>query len=138
MGEMDIVAQLRDPEYAGCMQHLRSYDEIDRLFNASADLIETYMADADAHVSRLELVRRQEDEVRDLKAENAALRSDLARIAKERDDAMKALEPFSRYADYYFEGALDNTPIYDDHSDFIASLGAFRRAAAISQMGEKP
>lgn len=42
----------------------------------AADLIETYMADADAHVCRLDLVRRQEDEIRDIKAENANLRAE--------------------------------------------------------------
>lgn len=36
----ELVERLRDPNYAGSMQHLRSYDEIDRLFNQAADLIE--------------------------------------------------------------------------------------------------
>lgn len=145
MGEMDIVERLRDPEYAGCMQHLRSYDEIDRLFNASADLIESYMADADAHVSRLEIVRRQDDEIRDLKAEIESLRSDLARIAKERDDAVKALEPFAdvvekaetaaaHFGVRHVEEVDDSLPY--GHMD--VTWGDLRRAAAIRQMGGKP
>lgn len=141
----DLVERLRDPNYAGSMQHLRSYIEIDRLFNASADLIETYMADADAHVSRLEIVRRQDDEIRDLKAEIESLRSDLARIAKERDDAMKALEPFAdvvekaetaaaHFGVRHVEEVDDSLPY--GHMD--VTWGDLRRAAAIRQMGEKP
>lgn len=78
----DLVERLRDPNYAGNMQHLRSYGELDRLFNQAADKLEAYMADADAHVSRLELVRRQEDEIRDIKAEIAALRAEKDEIRK--------------------------------------------------------
>lgn len=136
----DLVERLRDPEYAGCMQRLRSYIEIDRLFNASADLIETYMADADAHVSRLEIVRRQDDEIRDLKAEIESLRSELARIAKERDDAMKALEPFAKVALVY-DGQEDTDPVLavlHKGERINLTVGDLRRAAAIRQMGEKP
>jgi hypothetical protein len=52
------------------------------LMDEAADKLEAYMADADAHVSRLELVRRQEDEIRDIKAEIAALRAEKDELRK--------------------------------------------------------
>ena len=102
----DLVSWLR-----ACATNEPSNDDAAKLWDA-ADKLEAYMADADAHVSRLELVRRQEDEIRDLKAENAALRAErdsafamskcecgadeacanLARLRAEKDEMRKALE----------------------------------------------
>lgn len=156
MGEMDIVERLREVKrgtsdvrvVSGRAKLITPYGN---MMNEAADLIETLRSEnerlgnlAKSLSAILDAPDRAEAIIdvladRDSWRDQCSQRDDeLARIAKERDDAMKALEPFSRYADYYFEGALDNTPIYDDHSDFIASLGAFRRAAAIHQMGEKP
>ena len=41
----EIVAQLRNPDFAGAYQHLRGHAEIDRLFHAAADRIESLSAD---------------------------------------------------------------------------------------------
>lgn len=111
MGDQDIVAQLRDPNYAGCMQHLRSYDEIDRLFNASADLIES-------------------------------LRSDLARIAKEREeDRKRHFEQAAQVADEIpmFTDGEKYSPGTEQNCFEAGQDEASRRiAAAIRQMGEMP
>lgn len=40
MDSRDLVSKLRDPDYAGELQHLRSWSEIDRLFEAAASHIE--------------------------------------------------------------------------------------------------
>lgn len=75
--------------------------------------------------------RLWDGEDRLLLAEIESLRSDNARLAKELEEARKALEPFSVYADLYFDGAQDSLAVCDESSDFVATLGDFRRAAAI-------
>lgn len=100
------------------------------------------MADADAHVSRLDLVRRQEDEIRDLKAENATLRAErdaafamskcecgadeacanLARLRADMAEIRKAtIEEAAKVAEGYAPRSFDSSAI----------------AAAIRNMGEK-
>lgn len=69
-----------------------------------------------------------------------SLRSELARIAKEREEAMKALEPFAKVALVY-DGHEDTDPVLAViHSGerINVTVGDLRRAAAIRQMGEKP
>lgn len=61
----DLVERLRDSNYSGSMQHLRSYDEIDRLFNQAADKLEAYMAEIAA-------LRAEKDEIRKAVIEEAA------------------------------------------------------------------
>lgn len=74
----DLVERLRDPNYAGSMQHLRSYDEIDRLFNQAADLIEALERENDA-------LRAEKDEIRKAVIEEAATLAENATISVQHD-----------------------------------------------------
>ncbi|MDG4675815.1 hypothetical protein P9A16_32455 [Shinella sp. 838] len=142
----DLVERLRDPNYAGSMQHLRSYDQIDRLFNQAADKLEAYMADADAHVSRIDLVRRQEDEIRDLKAENDALRAERDEIRKSHQKMHRRCQQSERveiltigvlegWYDFLNSGERRNR---QDRLLFRWAIRDMRRkAAAIRNMGER-
>lgn len=77
-------------------------------------------------------------------ASNESLRSDNARLAKELEEARKALEPFARYATVYDEayggmgiapGDLEMTQLisspFSIRDTFAVTLGDLRRAAAI-------
>jgi hypothetical protein len=74
----DLVEWLRDPNYAGSMQHLRSYEEIDRLFNQAADLIESLERDNAA-------LRAEKDEIRKAAIEEAATLAENATISVQHD-----------------------------------------------------
>lgn len=95
----DIVDVLRDPDYAGALQHLRSWDEIDRLFNAAADLIESMRGDlSDAKVGHRDCIKR-----------NIALAGDISRLTKERDEARRRVRLLERTI-----GDLDPAEAVDD------------------------
>lgn len=141
----DLVSWLR-----ACATNEPSNDDAAKLWDA-ADKLEAYMADADAHVSRLELVRRQEDEIRDLKAENAALRAErdaafamsrcecgadeacanLARLRAEKDEMRKAtIEEAARAAEAHPTWIALS-------SDHLRGARPTDIAAAIRNMGER-
>ncbi len=88
MGEQDIVERLRDPDYAGCMQHLRSYDDIDRLLNAAADLIESLRSD----------LSEQKNAHRECIKRNIIMAGELARITEDAEPCDECKKGFMRHA----------------------------------------
>lgn len=83
----DIKSRLRDPDYAGPMQHLRDWQEIDAL-----------MAEAAAEIDRLrkELAEARHDATMwERNAEDMRNRLTEARY-KALDEADRAIEPFTR------------------------------------------
>lgn len=82
----DLVERLRDPKFAGAYQHLRSFDELDRIHAAAADRIE-------GQERQIAELRAQLDEAR-LSAQTIGdeLGNVIERLQRLLDEALKALK----------------------------------------------
>lgn len=160
MGEMDIVERLREVKrgtsdvrvVAGRAKLITPYGN---MMNEAADLIESLRSENERlgnlakSLSEILDAMDREEAIIDVLADRDSWRDqcsqrddDLARIAKERDDAMKALEPFAKLAGRFMDETSRRLKP-DDHNVWgygneTLTYGDFRRAAAIRQMGEKP
>lgn len=57
----EFTERLRDENYAGPLQHLRSYVEIDELFNKSADIIDELENPSDETIAAMDKAISQSD-----------------------------------------------------------------------------
>lgn len=118
----ELVERLRDQNYAGPLQHLRSWSEIDELFNAAAQRIEDVEADYlrrhnDA-CDRFEQVIELEARIEALERENATLRA--------------ALEPFASLgAEWVDDEGWNELACKNDRICDWIGPSDFRRAASI-------
>lgn len=121
--DLKLVERLRNPDYAGDLQHLRSAYEIDNLMRQSADAIERLVRERDEareHDARtmevtdiaVALPGSEADRIKRIcqramgayqqERDMEVLRADRDRLAALVAEMREALEPFGRMADAYF------------------------------------